>query len=556
MSQVIVTERTHANRMALMQSIPMWLTGPAYVIGYLALNWLSVIASSGSFGIVPWSPETGLSFAVFLIFGTQFWPYLVAAVAVSNVILKAAELPLLCQLFTPIIVGGAYSIALNWIQTSRWRIDIKLATLRDILILEATATVSAAFVACAYVLLLAASGALSASDVPYEIFRYAIGDLIGVSIITPLLLLLANAGGFPKPTMEGVLQGLSILAALIFAFGFSTLPHFRLFNVIFFPIIWIALRHGLKGATYGLVLTQIGLIIALLISGPQLADVMTYQALMLVLALTGLAIGGLVTDRRRFEQELRLNQESVSQIFRLGSAGELTTAIAHEINQPLTAIANYTRLIQEYLEKGAGNRETAIEAASKVASQVDRTAAVIKNLRDFIRIGRRQVGEQNPHVLIREALDLLEPNLQRAHVSVKVSIARDIRNAAVDRLQIEQVLMNIISNAIDAMNESNSSKKIINVSACNIADDEIEIVIQDSGPGFPSDFNFRHAGIRSSSKKDGLGVGLSLSRTIVEGHGGELVLEGDGRGAIVRICLKSFPRRPRNDVRIRSRGHR
>src|SRR6185437_3969310 len=100
-----------------------------------------------------------------------------------------------------------------------------------------------------------------------------------------------------------------------------------------------------RGCDIRLGRTQIGLIVALQLSGPQSATVTTYQGLMLVLAFTGLAIGGLVTERRRFEHELRLNQESVTHIFRLGSAGELTTAIAHEINQPLTAISNYARFI-------------------------------------------------------------------------------------------------------------------------------------------------------------------------------------------------------------------
>lgn len=542
MTQVVVTERTHANRMARMQAAPIWLIGPAYIIAYVVLEWLSIISSTPSFGIVPWSPETGLTFAAFLIFGRQFWPYLLLAVAASNVILRR-ELPLLVQLLSPIIVGGGYAVALNWTQQSRWQFDIRLPTLRDVLVLEGTAIVSSTLIATASVLLLAASGVLTPHDIPYNIFRYAVGDLIGVSIITPFLLILANAGAMPKPTLEAGLQGLAIVAALVFAFGFSSLPHFRLFNVMFFPIIWIALRNGLKGATYGLVVTEVGLIVALLISGPQLAGVTTYQSLMLVLAFTGLAIGGLVTDRRRFEQELRLNQESVSQIFRLGSAGEVTTAIAHEINQPLTAISNYTRLVQEYLIKGEGNRDVAIEAASKVASQVDRTAAVVRNLRDFIRLGRRQIGEQNPHLLIREALDLLEPNLQRTGASVKVAIARNIQHAAVDRLQIEQVLMNIISNAIDAMSDNDPSReRLISIDANNIDNSRIEIQVRDSGPGFPPGFDLKKSGIRSSSKRDGLGVGLSLSQTIIEGHGGELLLENDGKGALVRIRLNSFPR--------------
>ncbi len=542
MSQVVVTERTHANRMARMQAAPIWLIGPAYIIAYVVLEWLSIISSTPSFDIVPWSPAIGLAFATFLMFGRRFWPYLLLAVAASNVILRR-DLPLLAQLLSPIIVGGGYAVALNWVQHSRWQFDIKLGTLRDVLLLEGTAIISSVLVATASVILLYASGVLTVNAVPYNIFRYAVGDLIGVSIITPFILMVAGSGGIPKPNLETCIQGLAIVAALVFAFGFSSLPHFRLFNVMFFPIIWIALRHGLKGATYALVVTEVGLIIALLISGPQVAGVTTYQSLMLVLAFTGLAIGGLVTDRRRFEQDLRLNQDSVSQIFRLGSAGEVTTAIAHEINQPLTAISNYTQLVQEYLVKGEGDRKIAIEAASKVASQVDRTAAVVRNLRDFIRLGRRQIGEQSPHLLIREALDLLEPNLQRTGASVKVTVARNIRNAAVDRLQIEQVLMNIISNAIDAMSENDPSKdRLISISANNIDGNRIEIQVRDSGPGFPPGFNLKKSGIRSSSKKDGLGVGLSLSQTIVEGHGGELILENVGKGALVRIRLNSFPR--------------
>ncbi len=542
MSQLVVTERTHANRMVRLQASPIWLIGPAYIVAHVVLGWLSVISSTRSFEIVPWSPETGLMFAAILVFGRQFWPYVLLAVAVSNVLLHR-DLPLIVQILSPLVIVGEYTLVLNAIQNSRWQFDIKLTTLRDILVLEAAAILGSILVATTSVMLLAMSGFLDPHDVPYNIFRYAVGDLIGVSIVTPFLLVLGNAGGLPKPTVEAAIQGLAILAALIFAFGFSSLPHFRLFNVMFFPIIWIALRHGLKGATYGLVVTEVGLVIALLVTGPQLAGVTTYQSLMLVLAFTGLSIGGLVTDRRRFEQELRLNQESVAQIFRLGSAGEVTTAIAHEINQPLTAISNYTRLVQEYLLKGEGDKALAIEAASKVASQVDRTAAVVRNLRDFIRLGRREIGEQNPNLLIREVLDLLEPHLQKTGASVKVAVARDIRNVAVDRLQIEQVLVNVISNAVDAMAESDASReRAITITAKNLDASRIEIEIRDSGPGFPPDFKIGKRGIRASRKKDGLGVGLSLSQTIVEGHGGELLLTNEDGSARVRIRLNSFPR--------------
>jgi signal transduction histidine kinase len=540
MPLVMVIERAHADRMSRIQSLPTWLAGLGYILSYVALAWLSIATSSAPFGIVAWSPETGLSFAAFLIFGNSFWPYLIASAALANLILHGSAFPLLYHILNPVIVGGGYALVLSWVQSSRWQFDVSLKTLRDVLVLETTAILSATAVACACVLLLVECRLLSTSDMGFDMFRSAVGDLIGISIVAPFLLMFASTGRIRKPTREAILQGLSIVAALVFAFSFTNLPHFRLFNVMFFPIIWIALRSGLEGATYGLVVTQIGLILALQLSGPQSAGVTTYQALMLVLAFTGLAIGGLVTERRRFDQDLRLNQESVAHIFRLGSAGELTTAIAHEINQPLTAISNYARFIQRYLEREDGDKRSALEAAAKMTEQVDRTAAVIKNLRDLIRLGRRQIGQQNVHVLIREALDLLEPNLLRTSISVKVSIARDIWEVMVDRLQIEQVFMNIISNAIDAINDAGSYERLIIVEGINLPDGRVEIVIRDSGPGFPEDFNFRQSGIRSSSKREGLGVGLSLSRTIVEGHGGELLLGGDKRGAVVQIRLKAF----------------
>lgn len=540
MGNIIVTERPHANRMARLQASPEWLTALGYIAGYVFLNWLSDAVSSAPFGIVPWSPETGLTFAALLMFGNGFWPYAIGAIAVANVLLHWHELPWLCHLLAPVIVGGGYALAVVITQRSKWRIDLRLETLRDVLVLETAAAVSCGAVASAYVLLLAASG--EPTNISSDIFRLAIGDLIGISIITPCILMLANAGRIRRPTWESLLQGSSIIAALVLAFGFSSLPHFRLFNIIFFPIIWIALRHGLEGATYGLVITQLGLMAALYLSGPQSAGITSYQALMLVLAFTGLAIGGLVTERRQFEQRQRLAQDSVAKIFQLGSAGELATTIAHEINQPLTAISNYVRLVQRHLQTGEGDKATAEEAISKMANQVDRTAAVVKNLRDLIRLGRRQIKQQSVHVLIREALDLLEPNLQRAGISVKVAIARDIREAPVDRLQIEQVLINIISNAIDAIDGSGTHPRMINIAAYNLDDERVEIVVRDSGPGFPDGFDFSHSGIRSSNKKDSLGVGLSLSRTLVEGHDGELLLENDGAGAVVRIRLKTLPK--------------
>ena len=310
----------------------------------------------------------------------------------------------------------------------------------------------------------------------------------------------------------------------------------------FFPIIWIALRHGLQGTTWGLLFTQIGLIAALSVLGNQADNLAAFQGLMLVLAFTGLAIGGLVTERRRVEQQLRLNQESGAEIFRLGSAGELATAIAHEINQPLTAISNYTRLIQQYLEDGKGDRTLAIEAANKVAAQVGRTDAVVKSFRDLVKRGRPQLRSESVHEVLRETLGLISPTLQREGIDVAVSIERGIRRIMVDKLQIEQVLINLMSNAAEAMAANTLGEKHLSLRAQNMATTgEVEITVSDSGPGFPSDFDIRRPALFASAKEDGLGVGLSFSRTIVESHGGELMIGGGVDGAVVSLRLRAAP---------------
>src|SRR5262249_24577385 len=160
----IVTERAHESRMSRTQSLPLWLSGSVYVVCYVALAWLSIATSSAPFGIVAWSPETGLIFAAFLIFGKRFWPWLLVAVAVSNLVLRGGMLPPIYHLLSPIVVGGGYAVALAWVQSSQWQFDIKLSTLRDILILVATAIFSSVIVAIASVLLLAAAGVLARED--------------------------------------------------------------------------------------------------------------------------------------------------------------------------------------------------------------------------------------------------------------------------------------------------------------------------------------------------------------------------------------------------------
>jgi C4-dicarboxylate-specific signal transduction histidine kinase len=261
---------------------------------------------------------------------------------------------------------------------------------------------------------------------------------------------------------------------------------------------------------------------------------------MLVLALTGLAIGVVVSERRRAERQLWLNQEAVSRISRLGSMGEFATSIAHEINQPLTAISNYTRLVKRYMETGTGNREAAIEAAGKAVAQVERTAAIVKSLRDLIRLGRSEIAPQRVQRIVRETVDLLEPNLQRGKVEIKTRIPKDLPLVLADILQVEQVLLNLLWNAIEAIEGAGrGANGAITIEAAARPPGFVEISVADTGPGFPHDFKVAPVGPSISTKRDGLGLGLALSRSIVEAHGGRLSIGGSGNGAVVHFTLRT-----------------
>jgi two-component system sensor kinase FixL len=159
-------------------------------------------------------------------------------------------------------------------------------------------------------------------------------------------------------------------------------------------------RFGLEGVTLGLVVAQISLIVAIHFTNQSGADVTAYQALMVVLAVTGLAVGVLVSEQQRTQQQLRLNQDALNRAFRLRTMGEFAAALAHEINQPLTAIANYARLAKHAAEAQPADTTAAAEAAERAISQVERAAEVVRRLRNLVRLGpgiaKRQSSRLRP----------------------------------------------------------------------------------------------------------------------------------------------------------------
>ena len=522
--------------------VPSVTVAAAFLLCYILLDWASLVFPYSVFGITPWNPSAGLAWAFILIYGQRYLPLLFIAPLIAIILILGGLLPWWTKLSAALVIGAGYSAALVALLNPRLRFNPALNTMRDTVLLMSAAVISTGVIAVVYAALIIASGKLPASDFDWAFMRYWIGDLIGIAVVTPFLLVYASARKLPRATLETGFQAIAILAALLVIFGLLGGSHLKLFYLLFVPIIWMGLRAGLEGVTFGLVLVQIGVVVGLLLTHEETASVTSLQALMLVLALTGLAIGVVVSERRRAERQLWLNQEAVSRISRLGSMNEFATAIAHEINQPLTAISNYTRIVKRYVETGVGSKDGAVEAATKAVAQVERTAAIIKSLRDLIRLGRSEIGPQTVAHIVRETAELVEPNLQRAKVELKTRIPKNLPMVLADLLQVEQVLLNLIWNAIEAMSEDGRSPAIITIEATQQSPAFVEISVSDTGPGFPADFKDAAVGPALSTKPDGLGLGLALSRSIVEAHGGKLTIGGSASGAVVRFTLRTTGR--------------
>jgi C4-dicarboxylate-specific signal transduction histidine kinase len=264
---------------------------------------------------------------------------------------------------------------------------------------------------------------------------------------------------------------------------------------------------------------------------------------MLVLALTGLIVGELVSEQRNTQRELWLHREALGRASSVGTLGALAAAIAHEINQPLTAIGNYARVGRRALKQDVVDQASVIRTTEQIIEQVDRAAAVIRWLRDFIGAGSSHLEVVSVADLIRRPGSVCRADLEEHGILLETDVPRDLPNVKVDRLQIEQVINNIVKNASEAIVAAACANGRITIAAALDPRSHVVISIADNGPGFEPVLLERPISPFTTTKPDGMGLGLSLSRSIIQSHGGRMTLAGNGNGARVSFTLPAVETR-------------
>jgi signal transduction histidine kinase len=513
--------------------------GLSFLALYVLLDWVSYVDPFGAFGITPWNPQTGLSFALILLFGYRFvlWPPV--ALFTGDVLVRDLALPWGAELLVVTIVGAVYGAAAVLLRSRRLGFDPALSSRPSLILLMGVATPAIVIVAAGHALVLWLSAVIPRSSLAEVALRAFVGDLIGVMVFTPFLLIAFSRRRFPAISWEVAGIVLLTAAGLWVVFGFTEAFRFQLFYVLLLPVIWTGIRYGLEGVTFGLVAMQVGLIIALELSRQSGPDFVIYQALMMVIAVTGLAIGVVVSEQRRTEQQLRLHQDALYRAARLRTMGEFAGLVAHEINQPLTAIANYCRLAKHAAGQSPPKGEEAVSANTEAIAQVDRASAVIRQIREYIRFGKTERSLVSVAPMLEEAVAISRAEMDRHHINIALSAAPDLPAVSADRLQIEQVVNNLVRNAMEALVSAGRSDGRIVIEAKRESAQTISVAVRDNGPGLDPDLIGQPITAFATTKLDGLGLGLSLSRSIVEAHGGNLTIDSDQHGTTATFTLQA-----------------
>lgn len=245
-----------------------------------------------------------------------------------------------------------------------------------------------------------------------------------------------------------------------------------------------------------------------------------------------------VTERVEAEQRLDVLRDELAHTARLSTMGEVSAGIAHELNQPLTAMTNYLAAARNTIKNGEAEEGQAERLMDLASEQALRAGDIIRKMRDFLSRGEIDLRSYPVADLIYEAVSLTSLGGKQPRIDLQITIEDGLPPVMVDRIQIQQVLVNLIKNAVEELSKDPHSLPKVWINARRHSPGQVGISIEDNGPGLPSSLLDRLYEPFTSTKPNGMGLGLSISRRIIDAHGSALV--GDNRdsgGASFRFNL-------------------
>ncbi len=535
------------------------LRAALFIIAYVLVDWLSYLQPVLKLGITPWNPQTGLALAYLIWQGPRGAIAVAAAALLSEVVVRDVPAGSIAAIATSIWIAIAYSTLAAVLR--RTGPDTIVATPADAARFVGAGLLATLFVGAGFVAIMFAMGALPGHVALGGIARYWVGDFNGVLTLAPLLLWAPSwrkgLAALRARWREALLQLVVLGFSMWIIFGLLADQALRFFYPLFVPMIWIALRWGVVGAVAGALAIQAALAFVVRDVGaaPPLFEL---QFLMLTLNLTALLLGATVSERQRAQAQLRERDEALARAMRFATAGEMASALTHELNQPITALVSYLRAaeilaVPSAAPSGEARDARLPETLGKAASEAIRASAVLRRLRDFYSTGQAARAPLSLAALCETVSAAFRERLHRTGVELSCNVSTELPAVAADRTQLEIVLHNLVANAIDAMAAAGGpAAKRIEITA-ELVDDHVRLAVADSGPGVAMDIAARVFEPFVTTKPAGMGLGLAISRSLLRAQGGELDYSGadtanssGGARFVLRLPLASGEQRTAN----------
>ena len=489
-----------------------------FFVSFIALDWLTYVFPA-RFGITPLNPEAAVAIAMLMFCGLRYIPAVYLAAAIGEYALPSVTRPLAVILINSGILTAGFAVVAILL-TGRFNVSLALATRTDLMRLMCVTLVSMLICGIAYVGILILFGIGPEARYFNGARRFFIGYSAGILVVLPLLFMPMNEKRRAQfvayfTSYEAWLQIAAIAACIWWVFLQKQSEHVRHFYALFLPLAWAAMRFGMPGAATGLALIQVGVFAAVYLSGYQPLSVFELQLLLIVLVITGLLLGVSIDEERRATENFR---ESL----KLAAAGEMAAAIAHELNQPLTALSGYAVAGQLIAAAPDPDRKRLNETMIKLREESTRAAAVVRRLRDFFRTGATRLERISLDVLAAQVMDSVRVKANACKIALTLVNRGNIGLVLVDPVQIEVVLRNLLTNAVESAADAPAAGGHVEIEIQSSRPNEVTVSVRDSGPGVRAADMTRLFESFSSSKTSGMGMGLAISRAIVDAHGGRI----------------------------------
>jgi two-component system sensor kinase FixL len=513
-------------------ALDYWLVGLSFVAAYVAVERATFAYQLDGLGITLWSPSAGLSVVLLMGPGLAYAPFVFAASLITDFAVYAGPRGWIAPAATSLVLTiGLGAIALGLGGKSN-NAQPRLGSVVTLLTVVPTGVLMIAVVYCS---MLYATDHLSPWSYLLAIRNFWIGDTLGIITVVPAAAatlrafsarwhavprsLVADASGF----------AVALLGALWIVFGLQRAHEYQFFYLLFLPIVWIAVRRGYAGVSIALVVAHVLLVTVATLLGYAAYDFIAFQMLMLVLSATGLLLGAAVTEGRCSEERIRVQQSELARAARHALVGATGTALAHEISQPLSSATNYLHAAHRILRAGANVDPAVTKALAKAEAEARRARETLERVRDYVSSGRLEITQVDVEELVGKIVHLIGREADARGVAIEITTGPHLPTIAADAIQIEQLLLNLLSNAVDAASENtdNCGRVALLISQRR---DRVAISVEDNGRGIAAEMADRLFEPFETTKQHGMGLGLTLVRQILEAHRGGLHWENRASG--------------------------